>query len=398
MIRTFEIRLYPNKEQQRLLNSTFGSCRFVYNTVLSLQQDYYKNYELKSKDLNIIQTLKEFYPWLKDVSAQALCQALNDLNKAYINWFNSLSHKTKQKSKAPKFKKKTDKQSYRDCMMHKDIEKLLNQENRKIHIPKIGKVTYRSGYNFNDYKIKKVCNITLKKSKTNKYFCCICCECEDLIGIKPLFKETAFDLGLKYFAIFDTGEVEENPKYFIKAQEKLTKEQRKLSHCKKDSKNYEKQRVKVAKLHEKVKNQRKDFQHKVSHRIVIENQNVYSENLKPSNMIKNHKLAKSIQDAAFGQFCSFVSYKSLMYHRNYIKIGQYFPSSKLCHKCGFKYTGLRLDERFWSCPNCHTYLDRDENAALNILKEGQRIAGQELPEEPVQSDNNSYLEEEAITL
>ena len=105
MIRTFEIRLYPNKEQQRLLNSTFGSCRFVYNTVLSLQQDYYKNYELKSKDLYIIQTLKEFYPWLKDVSAQALCQALNDLNKAYSNWFNSLSHKTKQKSKAPKFKK-----------------------------------------------------------------------------------------------------------------------------------------------------------------------------------------------------------------------------------------------------------------------------------------------------
>lgn len=115
-------------------------------------------------------------------------------------------------------------------------------------------------------------------------------------------------------------------------------------------------------------------------------------------MIKNHKLAKSIQDAAFGQFCNFVSYKSLMYHRNYIKIGQYFPSSKLCHKCGFKYTGLRLNERFWTCPKCHTYLDRDENAALNILKEGQIISGQELPEEPVQSDNNSYLEEEAITI
>jgi putative transposase len=205
-------------------------------------------------------------------------------------------------------------------------------------------------------------------------------------------------LGLKDFAIFDDGSVIENPRFLRKTQEKLAKEQRKLSHCVKDSKKYNKQKLKVAKLHEKVKNQRKNFQHKLSHRIVIENQNIYSENLKPSNMIKNHKLAKSIQDASFGQFCGFISYKSLMYKRNYVKIDSFYPSSKLCYHCGYKYTGLKLEERFWECPNCHKLLDRDENAALNILKEGQRIlkqTGQELPEEPVLSDNNSYLEGEA---
>lgn len=399
MNRAFEIRLYPNKKQQKLLNSTFGCCRFVYNQMLSLQETYYKEFELNSKDLSIHNMLVNEYKWLKNVEARAIQESEQDLIIAYKNWFNSLSHKTKQKSKAPKFKKKTDKQSYRTLQMRKDLHKLLDLSNRKIMIPKIGKITYRSGYNFDKIEVNKVCNITLKKSKTNKYFCCICCECNELEYIKPKYKETAFDLGLKNFAIFDSGDVIENPKYFRKSQDKLAKEQIKLSHCKKDSKNYEKQRLKVAKLHEKVKNQRKDFQHKVSHRIVVENQNIYSENLKPSNMIKNHKLAKSIQDAAFGQFCNFVSYKSLMYHRNYIKIGQFFPSSKLCHQCGYKNNELTLDDREWECPYCHTLLDRDKNAALNILEEGSRIlkqTGQGLPEEPVLSDNNSYLEGEII--
>lgn len=395
MIRTFEIRLYPNKEQQRLLNSTFGSCRFVYNTVLSLQQDYYKNYELKSKDLNIIQTLKEFYPWLKNVSAQALCQTLNDLNKAYINWFNSLSHKTKQKSKAPKFKKKYDKQSYRDCMMHKDIEKLLNQENRKIFIPKIGKVTYRSGYNFEKYNITKVCNITVKKSKTNKYYCSICCECEEPEKLKQNNFKIGFDLGLKDFLIDSDGIVIYNPKYFRKSQDKLAKEQRKLSHCTKGSQNYIKQKLKVALVHEKIKNQRKDFQHKISSQIINENQVIVSEDLKPSNMLKNHKLAKSIADASFSSFCNMIDYKSKWYGRTYIRVGSFYPSSKICHCCGYKNTTLTLADREWECPHCHTLLDRDKNAALNILNEGLKIlnkTGQELPIEPIDTENISSLE------
>lgn len=398
MNRAFEIRLYPNKKQQKLLNSTFGCCRFIYNQMLSLQEIYYKEFELNFKDLCIHNILVNEYKWLKDVEARAIQESEQDLIIAYKNWFNSLSHKTKQKSKAPKFKKKTDKQSYRTLQMRKDLHKLVNTKTRKIMIPKIGEITYRTGYNFDGIDVNKVCNITLKKTKTNKYFCCICCDCKEPNYIEPKFKETAFDLGLKDFAIFDDGSVIENPKFLRKTQEKLSKEQRKLCHCVKDSKKYNKQKLKVAKLHEKIKNQRKDFQHKLSHRIVIENQNIYSENLRSSNMIKNHKLAKSIQDASFGQFCGFISYKSLMYKRNYVKIDSFYPSSKLCHHCGYKYTGLKLEERFWECPNCHKLLDRDENAALNILKEGQRIfkqTGQELPEEPVLSDNNSYLEGEA---
>ena len=175
--------------------------------------------------------------------------------------------------------------------MRHNITKLCNQETRKIMIPKIGLVSYRTGYDFSKYNITKVCNITLKKSKTNKYFCSICCECEEPEKLEKNHYNIGFDLGLKDFLIDSDGIVIDNPRYFRKSQEKLAKEQRKLSHCIKGSKNYIKQKLKVALVHEKIKNQRKDFQHKVSSQIINENQVIVSEDLKPSNMIKNHKLA-----------------------------------------------------------------------------------------------------------
>ena len=339
--------------------------------------------------------LKTFNPWLNEISSQAICQSLNDLNKAYKNWFNSLSKKTKQKTKYPKFKKKSDKQSYRDCMMKKNIFELLDIQNRKITVPKIGKIIYRCGYDFSKYGITKVCNITLKKSKTNKYFCSICCECEEPEKLPPNDFKIGFDLGLKDFLIDSDGIVIDNPKYFKKSQEKLAKEQRKLSYCVKNSNNYNKQKLKVALVHEKIKNQRKDLQHKVSSQIINENQVIISEDLKPSNMIKNHKLAKSIADASFSSFCNMIDYKSKWYGRTYIKVGSFYPSSKLCHCCGYKNTTLTLADREWVCPNCHTLLDRDKNAALNILEEGLKIlnkTGQELPVEPIDTENISSLE------
>ena len=210
-----------------------------------------------------------------------------------------------------------------------------------------------------------------------------------------------FDLGLKDFLIDSDGIVIDNPKYFRKSQEKLAKEQRKLSHCIKGSNNYKKQKLKVALVHEKVKNQRKDFQHKVSHQLINENQVIMSEDLKPSKMIKNHKLAKSIQDASFGTFCNMIAYKSKWYGRTYIKVDTFYPSSKLCNCCGYKNTTLTLSDREWECPNCHTLLDRDKNAALNILDEGLKIlnkSGKELPIEPVDTVYNSTLEQEDSTL
>ena len=391
MNRAFEIRLYPNKEQEQKLCKTFGACRFVYNCTLYLKQKCYQ----ESIQMDIHQHLVNKNPWLKEVEAKAIQQAEQNLDKAYKNWFNTLSHKTKQKAKAPKFKKKHDKQSYRTLQMRRDISKLCNKETRKIMIPKIGLVSYRTGYDFEKYGITNVCNITLKKSKTNKYFCSICCECEEPKKLKPNNFKIGFDLGLKDFLIDSDGIVIDNPRYFRKSQEKLAKEQRKLSHCIKGSNNYKKQKLKVALIHEKVKNQRKDFQHKVSSQIINENQVIVSEDLKPSNMIKNHKLAKSIADASFSSFYNMIDYKAKWYGRTYIKVSSFYPSSKLCNCCGYKNTTLTLADREWECPNCHTLLDRDKNAALNILEEGLKIlnkSGQELSIEPIDSENISSLE------
>ena len=253
MNRAFEIRLYPTKIQEQKLNQTFGACRFVYNCTLYLKQKCYK----EKIQMNIHEKLVNENSWLKDIEAKAIQQAEQDLEKAYKNWFNSLKKKTKQKSKAPKFKKKHDKQSYRTLQMRHDITKLCNYKTRKIMIPKIGLVSYRTGYDFSKYDITKVCNITIKKSKTNKYYCSICCECQEPEKLAKNNYSVGFDLGLKDFLIDSDGIVIDNPKYFRKSQVKLAKEQRKLSHCTKGSNNYVKQKLKVALVHEKIKNQRK---------------------------------------------------------------------------------------------------------------------------------------------
>lgn len=391
MNRVFEIRLYPTKLQEQKLNQTFGACRFIYNCTLYLKQKYYK----ENLTMNIHQYLVNKNPWLKEVEAKAIQQSEQDLEKAYKNWFNSLNKKTKQKFNIPKFKKKHDKQSYRTLQMRHDIIKLCNNETRKIMIPKIGEVSYRTGYDFSKYNIIKVCNITIKKSKTNKYYCSICCECKEPEKLKENKFVIGFDLGLKDFLIDSDGCVIDNPKYFRKSQEKLAIEQRKLSHCIKGSNNYIKQKLKVALVHEKIKNQRKDFQHKISRQLINENQVIVSEDLKPSNMIKNHKLAKSIADASFTSFCNMIDYKAKWYGRTYIKINTFHPSSKLCNCCGYKNTTLTLADREWECPNCHTLLDRDKNAALNILDEGLKILNksrQGLSIALIDTENNISLE------
>lgn len=395
MVRAFEIRLYPNKKQKQLINKTFGVCRFVYNNTITLKQKCYK----ENLNIDIHKKLINENVWIKEVEAKAVQQVERDCEKAYKNWFNSLSGKSKYKYNFPKFKKKHDKQSYRTLQMYHDITKLCNVKLRQIIIPKIGNVIFRTGYDFSKYNIINVCNITIKKSKTNKFYCSICCECNEPEKLKPNKNFIGFDLGLKDFLIDSDGCVIDNPRYFRKSQAKLAKEQRKLSHCIKGSNNYNKQKLKVALVHEKVRNQRKDFQHKVSSQIINENQVIVSEDLKPSNMVKNHKLAKSIQDASFSSFCNMINYKTKWYGRTYIKVGSFYPSSKICHCCGYKNTTLTLKDREWECPNCHILLDRDKNAALNILEEGLKILNksrQELPVEPVDTDFNRNLEQEIL--
>lgn len=402
MKKGLEIRLYPSKEQRVLIDRTMGCSRFVYNKVLGMKKELWEDYKL-SFNPNL-KSFKEEWKFLTKVPSQALANSYMDCMSAFNNFFNSIKKKTKQESKFPKFHKKGQKDSFRIAATKTSKGYDIRIEDYKhIKVPKLGLIKFRN-YNNIDWSKVHIYNITIKKTHTNKYFASLCVELPDPEYIEPKFDTCGFDLGLKDFAIFDSGEVIENPRYFRTCQAKLAKEQRKLNHCVKGSNNYKKQKLKVALVHEKIKNQRKDFQHKWSRKIVNENQVIISEDLNVKGMLKNHKLAKSIQDASFGSFCNMISYKANEQHRQYVKIGTFFPSSKLCHCCGYKNTTLTLTDREWICPNCGTFLDRDENAAINILQEGLRIlsrdtvgsAGDDKSSKPVDTVNSRSLEQESV--
>ena len=384
MLKGLNIRIYPNVKQTKVIEQTFGCTRFVYNKVLGMKKELWEDYRLSFNPK--IKSLKEEWSFLKNVSAQSICNAYMDCLNAFKNYFNGKFGKTNNKQKYPKFKKKGKcKDSFRIGCTYPSKLKEPNTgdiriiDRNHIKIPSLGVVQF-ANYNDLNWKTVHINNVTISKSHCGNYYAFICVEMEESEYKEPKFYVTGFDLGLKDFAIFDDGTVEENPKFFRKSQKKLAKEQRLLSKMEKTSKNYKQKKLKIAKLHEKIKNQRKDFQHKISSRIVNENQVIISEDLNFKGMLKNHNLAKSIQDASFSSFCNMIKYKSEQKHRIYLKIDRFYPSSKLCHCCGFKYKGLKLEERFWTCPECGTYLDRDENAAINILNEGLRILKQKYPD------------------
>ena len=402
MKKGLEIRLYPSKEQRVLIDRTLGCSRFVYNHVLALKKELWEDYKL-SFNPNL-KSFKEEWKFLTKVPSQALANSYMDCMAAFNNFFNSLNGKSKAKQKFPKFHKKGQKDSFRIAATKTSKGYDLRIEDYEhIKVPKLGLIKFRN-YNKIDWSKVHIYNITIKKTTTNKYFASLCVEIEETTYIESKFKSCSFDLGLKDFCIFDSGEVIDNPKYYRKTEYRIKKTQRVLSKCVKFSKNYKKVQVKLAKLHEKIKNQRKDFQHKISRKIVNENQIIVSEDLNVKGMLKNHKLAKSIKDASFGSFCNMIAYKANEQNRQYVKIGTFYPSSKLCHCCGFKYKGLKLEERFWTCPECGTYLDRDENAAINILQEGLRIlsrntvgsTGDDKSSKPVDTSLITNFEQEPV--
>lgn len=403
MKKGLEVRLYPSKEQRVLIDRTLGCSRFVYNHVLALKKELWEDYKL-SFNPNL-KSFKEEWKFLTKVPSQALANSYMDCMTAFNNFFNSIKNKTKQDAKYPKFHKKGQKDSFRiACTYSKKGTGDIRVEGKEhIKIPKLGSVKFKN-YNNTDWSQIHIYNITIKKTPSNKYFASLCVEIEEPKYVKPKFDACGFDLGLKDFAIFDSGEVIENPKYYRKTEYRIKKTQIVLSKCKKFSKNYKKVQLKLAKLHEKIRNQRKDFQHKISRQIVNENQIIVSEDLNVKGMLKNHKLAKSIQDASFSSFCNMIDYKAKEMNRTYLKISTFYPSSKLCHCCGFKYNGLKLDERFWTCEKCGTLLDRDENAAINILNEGLKQlsrdtdvrSGRDKSLKPVDTENISSLEQESV--
>lgn len=371
-----EIRLYPSKAQANMINKNIGAARVAYNAMLYRKK---KHYEETKESLNVKPVdLYDEFPWMKEVDSRAVTSAYMDLNSSYSNWFNSLKKKTKQVSKAPKFKKKEHKGSYRNTSMPSEPEKLFR--NGKIFIPMLKLTRFRNDIDISS--IKKIRNLTIKRSCSGNYYCSICCDCEipehehtgEVIGI---------DLGIKDLIIDSNGNKYSNPKYLNKVEKKIKHLQRLYSKKTKGSKNQEKARLKLAIAHEKLSHKRKDNLHKITTKLIKENDIICIENLAVKNMTKNHKLAKAIQDASFGTLVNMLKYKAAWHNRKIIEIGRYYPSSKICHCCGYKMKYMGLEVREWTCPVCNEHHDRDINAAINIMNEGLNILdniGQELPD------------------
>lgn len=358
-----EYRIYPNKYQREIIAKTFGVTRFIYNEMLAMKVEQYK----KTKEsLNVkpsdVRKNHEEYKWLfdKDLDGTAIANTWNLLSTAYKNFFQQYK---KNGHGFPKFKKKKSRQSYtiRQTIKFVDVNHLS--------IPKCGKLKC-VGERI-EGKIKNCC---IKQMPSGKYFATILYDIPEPKKLEPSQYQVGIDLGLKEFAICSDGEVIANPRNTKKYADKLAWKQRLLSRKSKGSKRRNKTRIQVAKVHEKISNSRKDFQQKLSTRLINENQVICLETLKASNMLKNHSLAKAIADASWSSFVSMLKYKAEWYGRSVIQISPYYPSSQLCSHCGYKFKGTKdLGVRVWECPECHNVNERDLNASINILNEGLRI-------------------------
>lgn len=372
------IRLYPTGEQKILIDKTFGCVRFVYNQTLENCKRLYeqsKRFPSKNERMKNLVPLKEKYEFLKDVDAKALQQSVRNFNFALDKFFKNRNY-----FGFPKFtSKRNQKQSYRTPH---DRGRAGVLDNKHIKLPKLGKVATKR---FDMPEVYRIFNITVEKTSTNKYYASICIETE----VQPLpktGKQVGFDLGLVDLLVGSDGTRFERPKFNYHNKDKLAKEQRKLSKMRAkleraklnldECKNYQKQKHKVAKLYEHIANSAKDFNHKLSRKLVEEYDLIAMEDLNIEGMRKNHNLAYSISDVRWSQLLNFIKYKCSWYGKEFKQMDRFYASSKICSCCGTYHKDIvnSLSVREWNCPDCGTRHDRDVNAARNILLQALSVA------------------------
>ena len=359
--KAYKYRIYPNKEQQVLISKTFGCVRFIFNKMLRERIAYYIKTGLSLK--NTPAKNKKEYEWLKEVDSLALANAQLHLDTAYKNFFRD------KKVGFPKFKsKKQNSNSYTTNMVNNNIKLLGN----KIYLPKLKGVRIKKHREIpSDYKIKSV---TVSRTPTNKYYVSILCEYEVTITENKGSNYLGLDYAMNGLYVASDGSQGDYPRFYRQLEKKLHKEQRKLSKMTKGSNNYRKQKYKVAKVHEKISNCRKDFLHKTSHQIANEVDGVCVEDLNMQAMSKSMHFGKSVHDNGYGMFLTLLSYKLENKGKKLIRVDKFYPSSKTCSCCGYIHKELQLSDRTFECPQCGMILDRDYNASINIQREGMRLA------------------------